>query len=93
MTETKYQVVGMVCQHCESFVTEEIERIPGVSGVSVDLDSGQVTVASDAALDIADVRAAVEEAGYELTSASCQKDDQADESSDRESATRMRGSQ
>lgn len=69
MTESKYQVDGMVCQHCESFVTEEIERIPGVRGVSVDLGSGQVTVASDAVLDLATVRAAVEEAGYELTGA------------------------
>ena len=66
MTESKYHVAGMVCQHCVSFVTEEIERIPGVTGVAVDLDSGRVTVASDAALDLADVRAAVEDAGYDL---------------------------
>ncbi|OLT40361.1 hypothetical protein BJF85_25080 [Saccharomonospora sp. CUA-673] len=93
MTESKYHVAGMVCQHCVSFVTEEIERIADVTGVAVDLDSGQVTVASDAALDLADVRAAVEEAGYELACARSPRDDMADESSDQQLATRMRGGQ
>ncbi|NKY35327.1 heavy-metal-associated domain-containing protein [Nocardia speluncae] len=77
MTTSKYHVNGMTCQHCASFVTEEIERIPGVTGVAVDLDSGQVSVRSEVALHIADVRAAVEEAGYELTSARSAKDDEA----------------
>lgn len=93
MTESKYHVVGMVCQHCVSFVSEEIERIPGVSGVAVDLRSGQVTVASNAALDLADVRAAVAEAGYELADARSPEDDQADESSDRRLAPRRRRGQ
>lgn len=87
MTASKYHVNGMTCQHCVSFVTEEIERIPGVIGVAVDLDSGQVSVSSEVALRIADVRAAVEEAGYELTSARSAKDDKADESSDRNTST------
>ena len=93
MIASKYHVNGMVCQHCVSFVTEEIERIPGVTGVAVDLDSGQVSVRSEAALHIADVRAAVEEAGYELTSALSAKDDNADEFSARQTATRIRKDQ
>ncbi|MEU7001833.1 heavy-metal-associated domain-containing protein [Nonomuraea sp. NPDC046570] len=67
MTENTYSVSGMACGHCAGFVTEELERIPGVATVAVDVENGMVTVTSDSDLDIADVRAAVEEAGYELT--------------------------
>ncbi|QFG24538.1 heavy-metal-associated domain-containing protein [Actinomadura sp. WMMB 499] len=68
MSESEYRVTGMVCGHCAAFVTEEIERIPGVTGVTVDVEGGRVTVASDGDLDVATVRAAVEEAGYDLAS-------------------------
>ncbi|GAA0970292.1 heavy-metal-associated domain-containing protein [Actinocorallia libanotica] len=69
MTESSYTVAGMTCGHCAAFVTEEIERIVGVTAVVVDVDTGRVSVTSDEGLDAEDVRAAVEEAGYELTGA------------------------
>ncbi|GAA3469166.1 hypothetical protein GCM10018965_037190 [Nonomuraea roseola] len=47
----------------------EIERVAGVTAVAVDVENGVVTVTSDRDLDVADVRAAVEEAGYELVRA------------------------
>lgn len=68
MTTTTYTVDGMTCGHCVASVTEEVSRLAGVSGIDVDLESGAVTVTSESALDEADVRAAVEEAGYELRS-------------------------
>lgn len=64
-----YTVAGMACGHCAAAVTEEIERIAGVTAVTVDVGAGLVTVTGDRPLDTADVRAAVEEAGYELTGA------------------------
>jgi copper ion binding protein len=67
MTEATYSVTGMTCDHCVRAVKAEVGRLPGVASVSVDLDSGQVTVVSDEPVDHADVRAAVEEAGFELT--------------------------
>ncbi|MEU8214496.1 heavy-metal-associated domain-containing protein [Micromonospora taraxaci] len=66
MNARTYRVVGMACGHCAGFVTEEIERIPGVTAVVVDVENDTVTVNSDRLLDVVDVRAAVEEAGYEL---------------------------
>ncbi|MEU4553072.1 cation-transporting ATPase [Micromonospora arborensis] len=66
MTVSSYRVIGMACGHCAGFVTEEIERIPGVTAVAVDVEGDTATVTSDRPLDIAEVRAAVEEAGYEL---------------------------
>jgi copper ion binding protein len=69
MATTTYQVQGMTCGHCVSAVSSEISQIPGVSDVSVDLSTGQVTVKADQPVEDAMVRAAVEEAGYEVVSA------------------------
>ena len=67
MTSTStYAVSGMSCQHCVDAVTAEVGRIAGVEQVTVDLAAGAVTVASTAPIDVADVRAAVDEAGYDL---------------------------
>ncbi|MEU3523435.1 heavy-metal-associated domain-containing protein [Streptomyces sp. NPDC038707] len=63
---TVYKVTGMSCGHCEGSVSEELSRIPGVSSVKAVASSGEVTVVSAAPLDEEAVRAAVDEAGYEL---------------------------
>ena len=59
-------VTGMTCGHCVASVTEEVQEIPGVEHVEVVLDTGSLTVTSADPLDDATVRAAVEEAGYQL---------------------------
>ena len=66
MSVTTYQVEGMTCGHCVSSVTAEVSKVPGVSGVQVDLASKAVTVTHEAPLDDVLVAAAVDEAGYEL---------------------------
>jgi len=63
--ETTYTVNGMTCDHCVLSVREEVEEVDGVTAVDVDLPSGRVVV-SGAGVDDAAVRAAVEEAGYEV---------------------------
>ncbi len=66
MSTSTYTVTGMTCGHCVSAVTEEVTALPGVTAVDVDLASGRLTVTSDAPVDDDAVRAAVDEAGYEL---------------------------
>ncbi|MFF2368604.1 heavy-metal-associated domain-containing protein [Streptomyces sp. NPDC058122] len=63
---TVYKVSGMSCGHCEGSVSGEISAIPGVSSVKAVASTGEVTVVSAAALDEGAVRAAVDEAGFEL---------------------------
>lgn len=63
---TVYQVSGMSCGHCEGSVSSEISEIPGVGSVKAVAATGEVTVVSETALDDAAVRAAVDEAGFEL---------------------------
>ena len=66
MSTATYTVVGMTCSHCVTAVTEEVGALPGVTSVDVDLPSGGVTVTSTEPVDESAVRAAVEEAGYEV---------------------------
>ncbi|MFF7297653.1 cation transporter [Streptomyces sp. NPDC008265] len=65
-TTTVYRVTGMTCGHCEGAVTGELSALPGVSSVKAVAATGEVTVVSDAPLVEEDVRAAVDEAGYEF---------------------------
>lgn len=67
MSTATYTVAGMTCGHCVSSVQEEVGRVAGVTTVDVDLKTGTVTVTSDAPVDDALIRDAVEEAGYEVT--------------------------
>jgi copper chaperone len=67
MSQTaEYTVSGMTCGHCVASVTEEVQEVAGVTDVAVDLESGGLRVTSAGPLSEADVRAAVEEAGYQL---------------------------
>jgi copper ion binding protein len=63
-----YYVEGMTCAHCARSVSQEIGALPGVSDVTVDLPTGQVTVCSDREVDREQISAAVDEAGYQIAS-------------------------
>ncbi|MEW1611236.1 MULTISPECIES: heavy-metal-associated domain-containing protein [unclassified Streptomyces] len=63
---TVYEVKGMTCGHCEGAVSEEISALGGVTSVKAVASTGRVTVSSKAPLAEDAVRAAVDEAGYEL---------------------------
>ncbi|HUS62607.1 MAG TPA: cation transporter [Acidimicrobiales bacterium] len=67
-TTTAYTVKGMTCGHCVKSVTEELNKLDGVSNVDVELETGSVTVTSESPLDHAEVIAAVDEAGFEVVS-------------------------
>ncbi|MFG1838879.1 heavy-metal-associated domain-containing protein [Micromonospora sp. NPDC049175] len=69
MVNTTFQVQGMTCGHCVSAVSAEVGAIAGVRDVQVDLATGQVTVNSEQPLDVQVVRAAVDEAGYDVVDA------------------------
>lgn len=68
MSTSTYTVVGMTCGHCVNSVRGEVSQIPGVTEADVDLASGRLEVVSDAPVADEAVRAAVQEAGYQLAS-------------------------
>ncbi|MFI9362506.1 heavy-metal-associated domain-containing protein [Kitasatospora sp. NPDC053057] len=61
-----YTVSGMSCGHCEKAISEELSALAGVTEVAADAQAGTVTVSSAAPLAEEQVRAAIDEAGYEL---------------------------
>ena len=65
-TTTTITVDGMTCGHCVNAVQTEVGKLDGVTDVSVDLASGQVTIVANQTPDAATLREAVEEAGYEV---------------------------
>ena len=65
-TTTTITVDGMTCGHCESAVKSEVGKLAGVTDVSVDLATGQVTIVSETTPSATALQEAVEEAGYEV---------------------------
>ena len=65
---TTVTVTGMTCEHCVRSVRDELTKLDGVDDVDVDLASGQVTMRTSGPVEPDAVRAAVEEAGYEVSS-------------------------
>lgn len=60
-----YSVPDVSCEHCRAAITSEVEKVPGVTSVQVDLEAKRVTVAGRR-VDDAAVRAAIDEAGYDI---------------------------
>ena len=72
MALTEYPVEGMTCGHCVAAVTAELHELPGIEDVTVDLvpdGLSTVTVTSEIAPELDQVRAAIEEAGYVMADA------------------------
>jgi copper chaperone len=60
-----YIVPGVSCEHCRVSITREVGAVAGVDSVLVDLDQKIVAVRGEG-VDDAAVRAAIDEAGYDL---------------------------
>jgi copper chaperone len=61
------EVSGMSCGHCVAAITTAVSALPGVDGVDVDLGGGAVRVGGTP--DAAQVKAAIEDAGYDVAPA------------------------
>jgi copper chaperone len=64
MTTRIYQVPDISCEHCKHSIEGEVAKLPGVSRVEVTVAAKTVTVEGSA--DDADIRAAIDEAGYDI---------------------------
>jgi copper chaperone len=60
-----YSVPGVHCGHCRAAIEGEVAPLAGVAEVAVDLEAKTVTVTGQA-LDDAAIRAAIDEAGYDV---------------------------
>lgn len=60
------KIEGMMCKHCQSHVDKALNDMEGVTA-SVDLEAGTASVECEEGVTDAMLKAAVEEAGYEVT--------------------------
>ncbi|SFH71214.1 Cu2+-exporting ATPase [Pseudobutyrivibrio sp. OR37] len=58
-------VNGMMCMHCEAHVKEALEKISGIEEATANHEANLVTLKTSADVAEADIKAAVEAAGYE----------------------------
>ncbi|HOI93913.1 MAG TPA: heavy-metal-associated domain-containing protein [Syntrophobacter fumaroxidans] len=63
---TTLKIKGMSCGHCVKAVTKALSEIVGVTGVTVDLESGLATFESTGPVDMNLVRERIEKAGFNL---------------------------
>lgn len=59
-------VTGMTCQNCVRHVTQALSALPGVRSADVDLASGTARLQTEREVPAAELRSALDEAGYEL---------------------------
>lgn len=61
-------VEGMTCEGCALSVRESIEKLPGVSDVSVSVEKGEATFTLDGWSETTpqDIRMAIRESGYDV---------------------------
>jgi copper chaperone len=64
-SEIIYSVPGVHCEHCEAAIGREVGAVAGVEAVDVDL-IGKLVRIRGAELDDAKLRAAIDEAGYDV---------------------------
>jgi copper chaperone len=63
MTMPSYRVPDMSCGHCKDAIEKAVTAVDGRARVTVDLEAKTVVIESEAAQS--DLRAAIEEAGYD----------------------------
>ena len=64
--KTLLQIEGMTCDHCVQHVKEALEAVPGVKSAVVNLKNKSAAVEHADNVSKDALKAAVEEAGYEV---------------------------
>ena len=68
MATRTYSVPGISCGHCKAAIEGEVGKLDAVAAVDVDIDAKTVRVDGDATDDA--IRAAIDEAGYDVAGVS-----------------------
>jgi copper ion binding protein len=64
--QTNLKIEGMSCDHCVKAVTKALEGIGGVTSAKVNLKNKSAAVDHGGGVTAAALKAAVEDAGYEV---------------------------
>jgi copper chaperone len=64
---TTFKISGMSCGHCVMAVKKALAGVPGISEAKVEI--GSAVISAEGALNVEAVKAAIEDAGYDVVSA------------------------
>ncbi len=73
MVKITLGVEGMMCPHCEAHVNEDISKAFKVESVTSDHNTNSTVITAADAIAEADIAKVIDEAGYKLTSYSCEQ--------------------
>lgn len=65
---TTLNIEGMMCAHCQGRVEKALKEVPGVTEVTVNLEAKNAVVTAEDSVSADALKAAVVDAGYEVTS-------------------------
>lgn len=68
MMTTTLNIEGMMCAHCQGRVEKALKEVPGVTEVTVNLEAKNAVVVAEENVAADTLKAAVVDAGYEVTS-------------------------
>lgn len=66
MTEKKYHVPEISCEHCVRAITNELSSVPGIEVISIDIPTKLVTLRHTDEVSDEQIVATIAEAGYEV---------------------------
>lgn len=66
LTEKTYVVPDISCEHCVRAITTELDSIPGVEVLNIDIPTKVVAVRYDESVVEDQIVAGIEDAGYEI---------------------------
>ncbi|MEK7096522.1 MAG: heavy metal-associated domain-containing protein [Patescibacteria group bacterium] len=61
-----FHLKGLSCQSCAKLATMKIEKVPGVKGVRVDLESGRTEIDSDREIEAKEIESALNGTDYQV---------------------------
>jgi copper chaperone len=64
----KILIEGMSCQHCVNHVKNALEELDGIKSAKVSLENKSAEIELNHDVDDEKIKAAIDEAGYEVTS-------------------------
>ncbi len=64
--ELEFNVEGMTCGNCVAHVKKAVEEINGVEAAQVSLEEKKVKIRTNGQVNPAQIREAIEEAGYDV---------------------------
>jgi len=66
MNTINFKLSGLTCEACIKLSTSRLKKIPGVQEVKVDLNTGNVKVASAADIDLDTIKLSLADTDYNI---------------------------